>query len=476
MRIAKPSLVFSGILSIVLSAFFVHWAFAEDVGQEVQAVKRELRSEKYASAVADKAEELEEEKKFKTGVTFEDILKDPDNLQLNFKFAQQQIANNELLGSAATLERILLVNPNLADVRLLYAVVLYRLDSLDEAKKELNALKGVPLPKNIEEQVNEYKKRIESRKRRTHFGLRQTVGWGYDTNRNAAPGSKQQMVADIAADVAATDGRRPDTHFTNISTADFTHDLGMQAGHEVFGSFTYYLQEQTNVNSLDLATFQYELGGRYKSKWLNVAPSFVASNILLSGETYLRTQGLNIQADRDITKKLSGFMNFRYDYQNYSGIDENTTGAERKGPEYDYLWGVSWKMLPTMRLTPSIGYMNKNAKAEYNAYDRFNLNLNHTWVLWKGSFLINAGNLYFDNYEEAETAIAGRIRHDTIFRYRATAGAPLSAFGAGKILPKPLRDIVFTLSYEYYRSLSNLTNYSYTNNKIEGLFTKRWEF
>jgi len=168
-------------------------------------------------------------------------------------------------------------------------------------------------------------------------------------------------------------------------------------------------------------------------------------------------------------------MNFRYEYQNYSGVSENTTGAQRKGPEYDYLWGVTYAPVATMRITPSIGYMNKNAKSGFNGYDRFNMNLIHTWALWRGSFLINAANLYFDRYNEPETDVASRFRHDKIFRYRVTVGTPLSAF-LSRILPRQMEDIVFTLSYEYYRSLSNITNYAYTNNKIEGLFTKRWEF
>jgi len=45
-------------------------------------------------------------------------LEDPDNIMLNFRYAQTQIKNNNLLGAAGTLERILLVNPNLSKVRL----------------------------------------------------------------------------------------------------------------------------------------------------------------------------------------------------------------------------------------------------------------------------------------------------------------------------------------------------------------------
>ena len=208
-------------------------AFAEDVTNETQNLRTEAWRAKQTSRVAEKSKEKAANDKFKTGVTYEDILKDPDNIELNARYAQDQIAKGELLSAAATLERILLVNPNLADVRLLYAVVLYRLDSLNEAQKELDSLRTITLPPAIREQVTAYEQKIKQRKRRTHIGLRQSNGWGYDTNRNAAPSSKFQLANDVAQDLTGTNNRRADTHFLNISTVDVTHDLGFQAGHSV---------------------------------------------------------------------------------------------------------------------------------------------------------------------------------------------------------------------------------------------------
>ena len=450
--------------------------FAEDITNEVQNVRRETRGEDQSSRAAEKSKEKAAIDKYKTGVTYEDILKDPDNIGLNARYAQDQIARGELLSAAATLERILLVNPNLVDVRLLYAVVLYRLDSLNEAQKELNALRTVTLPPAIRDQVSEYEKKIKSRKRRTHLGLRQSVGWGYDTNRNAAPSSKFQLVNDVAQDLTGSNNRRADTHFLNVSSLDVTHDLGFQAGHSVFGNFTYFLQEQTNVHSLDLGSFQYEFGGTYKSKWFDFTPSFVASNIFLSAESFLRTQGGNFLFERDVTKKLKAFYDFRIERQDYLNISENTNSYDNKGPEFSNFWGASYVIIPTMKWTSSVGYADKKAKQNYNAYERLSLNNTHTWVLPKGQFLINALNVNFDNYESPEVSVAGKVRHDKSMRYRVTYGTPLSTIFFGRILPKPLKDIVFTASYEFYRSLSNITNYSYTNNKCQMILTKRMEF
>jgi hypothetical protein len=450
--------------------------FAEDITNETQNLRAEEWRAKQASRVAEKSKEKAAADKYKTDVTYEDILKDPDNIELNARYAQDQIAKGELLSAAATLERILLVNPNLADVRLLYAVVLYRLDSLNEAGKELEALKAVTLPPAIREQVAAYEKKIKQRKRRTHIGLRQSNGWGYDTNRNAAPSSKFQLVNNTAQDLFGSNNRRADTNFLNISSVDVTHDLGFQAGHSVFGNFTYYLQEQTNVNSLDLGSFQYELGGTYKNKFCDITPSFVASDIFLSSENFLRTQGGNFLFERDLTKKLHGFYNFRIERQDYMNISENTNSVENKGPEFSNVWGASYAIIPTMKWTTSVGYADKKAKQDYNAYQRLSLNNTHTWVLPKGQFVINSLNVNFDSYETPEFSVASIIRYDRSLRYRVTYGTPLNTIFFGKVLPKPLKDIVFTGSYEFYRALSNITNYSYTNNKFQLLLTKRLEF
>lgn len=450
--------------------------FSEDIARETDNLRRETGLTKQIDRTAAKSEARAAEEKYKTGVTFEDILKDPDNIGLNFRYAQDQIARGELLGASATLERILLLNPNLADVRLLYAVVLYRLDSLDEAQKELGLLKEVSLPPKVREEVKQYQKKIKYQKRRTHFGVRETLGWGYDTNRNASPHSKQQLVFDSTADVTGSNVRRGDTHFLNVTTVDVSHDLGFQAGHSVYASFTYFLQEQTQVHSLNLGSFQYEFGGTYKGKYFNFTPSFFATYTFLSDESFMRSQGGNFYFDRDLTKKLNVFYDFRIERQDYMGIDEDNYAYERKGPQIDNIWGFNYILIPTMRWSSSLGYSEKFAKQSYYAYSRISLNNSHTWILPKGQFVINSLNVYFDRYTSPEFSVASKHRHDNTIRYRVTYGIPLETALIGKILPKPFKDIIFTFSYEYYHALSSITNYTFTNNKMEGLLTKRFEF
>lgn len=450
--------------------------FAEDLENEVQRLRRETRAEKQAAKTAESAKAVAFREQNKTGVTYQDILKDPDNVDLNIRYAKAQIARDDYPGAEATLERILLINPNLADVRVLYVAVLYRSFNWDGALKEIGILRGMTLTSKLKAEADYYERNIKVKKKRTRLSLRESVGWGYDTNRNAAPHSKAQLVGDTWTANPASDARRADTNFLNVTDVDVTHDLGFKEGHSVFGSFTYYLQEQTNVNSLDLGSFQYELGGTYKNKYVNFTPSFLASHIFLSSQSFLRTQGGNFLFDHDFTKKLSGFFNLRVERQDYMNISENNTATNRKGPEFDYLWGASYWLLPTMKWASSLGFSDKCAKQDYNAFDRFSINNSHTWFLKKQQFLINTFNFYFDDYEAPEFSVSGRHRHDKTIRYRITYGAPLATLLIGKILPKPFKDILFTGTYEYYHALSNITNYTYGNNKFQLLLSKRLEF
>jgi predicted Zn-dependent protease len=75
-------------------------------------------------------------------ITFQDIYAAPDNADLNLAYANQEIAKGELLSAAGALERLLLSQPDLDSVRLLYAKVLYMLDDKQGSMRELDVLKA----------------------------------------------------------------------------------------------------------------------------------------------------------------------------------------------------------------------------------------------------------------------------------------------------------------------------------------------
>jgi tetratricopeptide (TPR) repeat protein len=109
-------------------------------------------------------------------VTYADVLRNPDDIQLNLRFARAQVNEGNVRGAATTLERILLIDPNLAQVRLFYAVILYRLENLDEAEKELRTVAALDIPADVRAEVDRYLDRIALARRLTRFTASLSLG------------------------------------------------------------------------------------------------------------------------------------------------------------------------------------------------------------------------------------------------------------------------------------------------------------
>lgn len=74
-----------------------------------------------------------------TGI-FEQVLGDPGNLELNFLLFKKQLAENNVKGATATLERVLLTDPNSKLARIMYAQLKLRMGNRTEGLRNLDQI------------------------------------------------------------------------------------------------------------------------------------------------------------------------------------------------------------------------------------------------------------------------------------------------------------------------------------------------
>lgn len=408
---------------------------------------------------------------------FGQILSDPDNLDLNFQHARNRIARGDLRSAAATLERMLLIDPSLARVRLLYGVVLFRLDNLDEAERTFNKVREMKIPPSLRNEVDDYLRQIQLRRKRTRFLASLSVGYQFDTNRNASPSSKQRLLSGAVTSVTGTSRKRRDTSVIGIQHVEVTQDIGTQAGHQLFGALDHYLAEQTSADDLDLQSFSAEIGGILKNPWVQFTPSVFTDHIQLSRETFLRTQGVSFLFDRPVTPKLELQGGVRWGREDFTGIHENTSAPERRGDSTSLWGGGSYTLHPRLLATLVGSYTDKDAKTPYQDYDAPGLQTTQTLLLGKGQFLTHAFTFGINRYDDPDHAIVGRTRRDKQYRFRVTYGAPVSLFLGERILPRSFtKDLTLTLTFEQFHSASKIRNYTYSNSKISGMLTKTVQF
>lgn len=407
-------------------------------------------------------------------VTFEQVLEDPDNIELNVRYALTQIREGNVRGAGATLERVLLIRPDLAVVRVLFAIVLFRLDNLDEAERELVALQELDLQPELRRQIDQYLDQIASRRKRTIFTFAMNFATQYDWNRNASPKSEIRLAADLPTRTTGSSSRQDDMAMNALAQLSFEHDLGLQKQHKMLGGLVFYQGEQVQQDDLDLRAITADWGYELDFAPATVTPRLLYERVDLSREKYLTSVGATIDWVYALSNTWSVFGAGTAKYQSYNNITSSLTAKERSGREYEVEIGTSQILTPRQRLRVTYTQTRNIAARSYNSYDGKEIGVNHTLLFGGGDFLLTSLTVNRDLYDDRDPSISAQTRHDWGGRARMTYGIPWSGIftNAGEFW-KPF---TFTFGGEAYRQVSSLTNYTYNNYRLSIGLNRRWTF
>jgi len=438
---------------------------AERPGEEREAQERAARAAEASALLpalgADEA------------VTYAEVLARPDHIPTNFRYAQTLIRRGELRGAAATLQRILLVEPRLAAARMLYGVVLFRLDDLVEAERQFRELLTVAdLPAGVRQEAERYLEEIERRRQRTRVSMAFTVGTVFDSNVNSAPRSEEVLVGGAEFDLDKDAQAQPDLAFVGIVEAAVEHELPTEAGHLLTGSVEYFVQEQGWEDAFDLQSVQVEGGGVLRTSFADLRPEARFSFLSLSDESFLRSYGGGLEAWRRVRADTDVYADLDFAYRDYEDVGGFGDSSQYTGFVWSLAGGAVHDLGPQHRLRAEIRFLDRHARKNWWSYRGVRLSLGHSWFLGGGQFLSTRTSYEHDWYERSNPSVdPGRKRTDDLWRTRVTYGTPLGRIFAGL---RGLEDVLGTLSAEYFRGASNITNYDYQSWKVTLLFTKRW--
>ncbi len=462
-------------LACLIAGFLASPALAQQTGVEERGdeVEEEIERTEEIDRAAEDALDLNT---FGDGpaVTYQQVLADPDNIDLNFRYALTQIREGNVRGAGATLERILLIRPDLATVRVLFAIVLFRLDNLDEAERELLAVRELDMPDDLRAQIDRYLEQIQNRRKVTKFVFAVNLSGQYDWNRNASPKSETRLAFGLPTRTSGTSARIDDLSINGLAQLSFEHDLGAQKRHMMVGGVVYYQGEQIQQDDLDLQAISADFGFELDFAPDTFTPRILYENVLLSREKYLVAKGASLDWNRDVSNTFGVFGKAQAKYQYYNNITGNTTATQRSGRSYQFELGFSQVLDTTQRLRASFTRGRTIASRAFNSFDRDQLAATHTWLFEDGDFLLTSLTIGHDRYDRNDPSVATDTRSDKFGRLRLTYGIPVSAIGDD--VPRVLEDLTFTLSAEAYRQLSNITNFSYNNYRFAVGVSRRWEF
>ena len=412
-------------------------------------------------------------------VTYGDVLAHPDDLDINYRWARTQIARGDLKGASATLERMLLVNPDQPGMRFLYGVVLYRLGSYPEAAEQLHQLDKVAMEPGARAEIDGYLAQVEAQMRGTRYNTLLAFGIQWDSNRNFSPGN-------------AVGAATPPSLFTGPEVSDFAligvagfgmrQDLGYQGQAELTADAAVYSDSQFRVRSLDLLAGQGRLGAVLRTDWATLTPNFIVSGIGLGSayQPYYGALGGDLRVDKTLDqfdRKLSVYGDILALSETFNKVSLDPTADQSSGAHYQLELGGTYRIADNLSATLAWQGTVKEAKIPGRAYNGNNVVLAANWAFAPGQFLqgvIQYGDFPYRGIDPTVDPL--HKRRDDIFDARLTYGIGVETLFATRGPSDMFRDLVFTVGVEDIHDSSTVATYRSNDVRVLTMLTKKFEF
>jgi hypothetical protein len=412
-------------------------------------------------------------------VTYGDVLAHPDDPTINLQWAHAQVATGDLKGAAATLERMLLIDPNQPSVRLFYAVVLYRLDSLSEAGAQFHSLDKIPMDAAARQEIDDYLQRIASKQRDNGYTAVGALGFQFDTNRNLAPTG----VAPVSVTPALFTGpKTPDFGLIALGSLGVHHDLGLQEQDELTADITVYDDTQARVKSLNTEAATARVGGIWRPDFADVTANLVATGLWLGSPSQFYYQGIgpDIRAERTLDsfdRRVTLFAEATALDEIFHTVRIDPTAGESTGGRYVLELGANYRAALGLTLTAAWQGQIKSAESASYAYYGNNGILGATWIFAPGQYLQGIAQYGDFPYRAPDPLINPAVtREDMIFDGRATYGIGLDTlFGTGGP-GNVLTGLSWSVSVEDIHDQSSLATFTNNDVRVLTILTKRLDF
>lgn len=305
---------------------------------------------------------------------FQDLFGDPGNLDKSFRFAELAVQKGNYEAAITSLERMLLVNPDLPRVRLELGVLYFRIGSYQISRTYLQRVKESPnVPPEVQARVQTFLEEIDKRLTRSVFSGTIFAGGRYTTNANAGPTSTSVLAGGVPANLGDQFTRQSDYNLFGTVTVDHKYDLQTQRQEFVESSGTVYASEQKDEKQLDIMLGEINTGVRFPIlmdalEGATMKPYLVGSSIFLQDGRYLTTHGLGINVTLPWHKRLSTNGTVELREEKFRNDSNRPTASQQSGEEASLRLTTSYLLDERTQLLGQLGVLNQDAQTRFNAY------------------------------------------------------------------------------------------------------------
>jgi len=400
---------------------------------------------------------------------FQQLLKDPTNIDLTFRFAHVATQIGDYESAVSALERLLLYDPKFPDVKLELAEIYYHMGSYDMAKAYLTQAKAQepnPSPQVAQREAT-LAEEIESGGAHSKWSASALVGLRYQTNANASPAGAQIIVGGVPATLSSVFSRKADWNFFVDGNAENVYDLGPKTKAKLESNVLIYYSKQFDLGSFDSAAIEVNSGPRFDvgdedSTYFNTRPYLLANEVLLGNAHYFWTVGAGWEVNRPITEQLKATWDYEFRSQHFSN-NATVPGAPGLGGFVHTLsLDLGYQLIENGSLDLETSYSITDANLNFNSNRALEFRLSYAqtipldWKFPQGPLVITP-ELYriYTNADAPDPSVNPFVTSLTQeWRYGATAQLGLTS------------DIAASLHVVHEYIGANLVSSKYTNTEV----------
>lgn len=419
------------------------------------------------------------------GISYADVLAAPDDLDVNFRYARQQIEAGRLDRAGTVLERLLIARPDWNEVRLLYGVVLYRLGQHAEAELELAAVNAEALTREDRATLARFRALAAREQARISGSVGLTAGLHYDTNRNNFPldGAFQIDLPDLGPTlVEGREGENADLGRYALVDGTVVRDTGLQRLSEVSVDAAALVDDQVEEDQLDALSGLIGVGALYGADFADIRPRVLVRHINLGDEPYLTSGEARLRAERRIgtDARLLAHVEATGGYEDFSGVDADPFAFESSGAFYALEVGARYVPVDRLRLSAQYRFTGKEAEQDYEAFLAHGIRVEAEYVVTPGLSVTGFGAYTRQDFDSPDPFVS-RTTEQGDNEIAAGLGAFVSIDtvlqAAGIEAPDAAtRDLVLGLTGSFRQVESNIDNFDYRNFRLGVSLTKRFNF
>ena len=285
----------------------------------------------------------------------EAMLATPDDLDTAFEYAMVSSLLGDYEAAIATLERMLIYAPGLPRVQLELGALYFRLGATETARYYFQeTLKAPDVPPEVEARVQAYLVALKKSEDPASIRAAVVTGVRYQTNANAAPGSRR---VDLNGGTFVLDDTATGTADTNAFLAGRvkgTYDLGTQ-GDLIETEFLFYGARYADIVRLDTALAELTLGPSFNLERFDLDDTrlglyAIAAGIRLNHANYNGALGVGARYLSQVTPKVLLDTKVEWRRRWYNDTAEFPTVSDRNGSFLRLAATLSRKVSPAVTL------------------------------------------------------------------------------------------------------------------------------